>query len=57
MAMVLNPTWWLPRATTGLGVIVQDQILHHQAIHTRLKTMLLITHDMAVVAEIAIASP
>ena len=39
--------------TTGLDVIVQDQILHRiKQIHTRLKkTMLLITHDMAVVAE------
>jgi peptide/nickel transport system ATP-binding protein len=54
MAMVLNPDMVVAdEPTTGLDVIVQDQILHRiKQIHTRLKkTMLLITHDMAVVAE------
>jgi oligopeptide/dipeptide ABC transporter ATP-binding protein len=54
MAMVLDPTLIVAdEPTTGLDVIVQDQILHRiKAIHAELnKTMLLITHDMAVVAE------
>ncbi len=54
MAMVLDPGLVVAdEPTTGLDVIVQDQILHRiKEIHTRLnKTMLLITHDMAVVAE------
>jgi oligopeptide/dipeptide ABC transporter ATP-binding protein len=54
MAMVLDPTLVVAdEPTTGLDVIVQDQILQRiREIHERLgKTMLLITHDMAVVAE------
>ena len=54
MAMVLDPTLVVAdEPTTGLDVIVQDQILVRiKEIHERLgKTMLLITHDMAVVAE------
>jgi oligopeptide/dipeptide ABC transporter ATP-binding protein len=54
MAMVLDPTLIVAdEPTTGLDVIVQDQILYRiKEIHSRLgKTMLLITHDMAVVAE------
>ena len=54
MAMVLNPDVVVAdEPTTGLDVIVQDQILYRiKQIHTQLKkTMLLITHDMAVVAE------
>jgi oligopeptide/dipeptide ABC transporter ATP-binding protein len=54
MAMVLDPTLVVAdEPTTGLDVIVQDQILQRiKEIHERLqKTMLLITHDMAVVAE------
>ncbi|MCC7274955.1 MAG: ABC transporter ATP-binding protein [Alphaproteobacteria bacterium] len=54
MAMVLDPTLVVAdEPTTGLDVIVQDQILARiKEIHDRLgKTMLLITHDMAVVAE------
>src|SRR3546814_14664367 len=53
-SMVLDPTLVVAdEPTTGLDVIVQDQILHRiKEIHTQLgKTMLLITHDMAVVAE------
>ncbi|MSO75791.1 MAG: ABC transporter ATP-binding protein [Alphaproteobacteria bacterium] len=54
MAMVLDPNLVVAdEPTTGLDVIVQDQILHRiKEIHIRLKkAMLLITHDMAVVAE------
>ncbi|MCW5749766.1 MAG: ABC transporter ATP-binding protein [Alphaproteobacteria bacterium] len=54
MAMVLDPTLVVAdEPTTGLDVIVQDQILQRiKAIQEQLqKTMLLITHDMAVVAE------
>lgn len=54
MAMVLDPTLVVAdEPTTGLDVIVQDQILQRiKDIHEKLgKTMLLITHDMAVVAE------
>jgi len=54
MAMVLDPSLVVAdEPTTGLDVIVQDQILHRiKQIHVSLKkTMLLITHDMAVVAE------
>ncbi|MBR0648643.1 ABC transporter ATP-binding protein [Roseomonas terrae] len=54
MAMALDPGFIVAdEPTTGLDVIVQDQILHRiKEIHTRFgKTMLLITHDMAVVAE------
>jgi len=54
MAMVLDPILVVAdEPTTGLDVIVQDQILQRiREIHERLrKTMLLITHDMAVVAE------
>jgi peptide/nickel transport system ATP-binding protein len=54
MAMVLDPSLVVAdEPTTGLDVIVQDQILHRiKEIHSRLKkAMLLITHDMAVVAE------
>ena len=54
MAMVLNPNIVVAdEPTTGLDVIVQDQILYRiKQIHSQLKkTMLLITHDMAVVAE------
>jgi len=54
MAMVLDPTLIVAdEPTTGLDVIVQDQILYRiKEIHAELgKTMLLITHDMAVVAE------
>src|SRR3546814_17077940 len=53
-SMVLDPTLVVAdEPTTGLDVIVQDQILHRiKEIHTQLgKTMLLITHAMAVVAE------
>lgn len=54
MAMVLDPMLVVAdEPTTGLDVIVQDQILQRiKEIHEKLgKTMLLITHDMAVVAE------
>ena len=54
MAMVLDPDLVVAdEPTTGLDVIVQDQIMQRiRAIHERQnKTMLLITHDMAVVAE------
>jgi oligopeptide/dipeptide ABC transporter ATP-binding protein len=54
MAMVLDPQLIVAdEPTTGLDVIVQDQILQRiREIHDRLgKAMLLITHDMAVVAE------
>src|SRR3546814_1816215 len=53
-ALGLDPTLVVAdEPTTGLDVIVQDQILQRiKEIHTQLgKTMLLITHDMAVVAE------
>jgi peptide/nickel transport system ATP-binding protein len=54
MALVLDPALIIAdEPTTGLDVIVQDQILVRlKEIHERLrKTMLLITHDLAVVAE------
>jgi oligopeptide/dipeptide ABC transporter ATP-binding protein len=54
MAMVLDPGLLVAdEPTTGLDVIVQDQILQRiRRIHVeQRKTMLLITHDMAVVAE------
>ncbi len=54
MAMALNPKVIVAdEPTTGLDVLVQDQILQRiKALHTELgKTMLLITHDLAVVAE------
>ncbi len=54
MSLVLDPTLILAdEPTTGLDVIVQDQILFRiKEIHEKLKkTMLLITHNMAVVAE------
>ena len=54
MAMVLDPNIVVAdEPTTGLDVIVQDQILARiKEIHAKLgKTMLLVTHDMAVVAE------
>ena len=54
MALVLDPTLVVAdEPTTGLDVIVQDQILFRiKKIHEELKkTMLLITHDIAVVAE------
>ncbi|MCB1547204.1 MAG: ABC transporter ATP-binding protein, partial [Hyphomicrobiaceae bacterium] len=54
MALVLDPTLVVAdEPTTGLDVIVQDQILYRiKQIHDRLrKTMLLITHDMPVVSE------
>jgi oligopeptide/dipeptide ABC transporter ATP-binding protein len=54
MAMILDPVLVVAdEPTTGLDVIVQDQILQRiRDIHERMqKTMLLITHDMAVVAE------
>ncbi|MDB5841125.1 MAG: glutathione transporter ATP-binding protein [Herminiimonas sp.] len=54
MAMVLDPKLIVAdEPTTGLDVIVQDQILQRiRKIHLEHnKTMLLITHDMAVVAE------
>ena len=54
MAMVLDPDLIVAdEPTTGLDVIVQDQIMRRiREIHERQnKTMLLITHDMAVVAE------
>jgi oligopeptide/dipeptide ABC transporter ATP-binding protein len=54
MAMVLDPGLIVAdEPTTGLDVIVQDQILQRiRRIHVeQRKTMLLITHDMAVVAE------
>ena len=54
MSLVLNPTLILAdEPTTGLDVIVQDQILFRiKEIHEKMKkTMLLITHNMAVVAE------
>ena len=54
MAMVLDPGLVVAdEPTTGLDVIVQDQILQRiRRIHVeQAKTMLLITHDMAVVAE------
>jgi oligopeptide/dipeptide ABC transporter ATP-binding protein len=54
MAMVLDPPLIVAdEPTTGLDVLVQDQILSQiRQLHERLgKAMLLITHDMAVVAE------
>jgi peptide/nickel transport system ATP-binding protein len=54
MAMALDPSVIVAdEPTTGLDVIVQDQILHRiKEIHLRFRTtVLLITHDMAVVAE------
>jgi ABC-type dipeptide/oligopeptide/nickel transport system ATPase component len=54
MSMVLDPALIVAdESTTGLDVIVQDQIMRRmKQIHERLgKSMLLITHDMAVVAE------
>jgi oligopeptide/dipeptide ABC transporter ATP-binding protein len=54
MALTLDPTLILAdEPTTGLDVIVQDQILYRiKEIHEKMKkTMLLITHNMAVVAE------
>jgi peptide/nickel transport system ATP-binding protein len=54
MALVLDPTLIVAdEPTTGLDVIVQDQILVRiKEIQEKLKkTMLLITHNMAVVAE------
>ena len=54
MAMVLEPKLVIAdEPTTGLDVIVQDQILAHlDAIHERTNNaMLLITHDMALVSE------
>ena len=54
MALTLDPTLIIAdEATTGLDVIVQDQILYRiKEIHEKMKkTMLLITHNMAVVAE------
>lgn len=54
MSLVLDPTLIIAdEPTTGLDVIVQDQILHRiREIHESLiKVMLLITHNMAVVAE------
>ncbi|MBM3567409.1 MAG: ABC transporter ATP-binding protein [Alphaproteobacteria bacterium] len=54
MAMALDPDLIVAdEPTTGLDVVVQDQILQHiRSLHReQRKTMLLITHDMAVVAE------
>ena len=54
MAMVLEPKLVVAdEPTTGLDVIVQDQILDRLgAIHARVNNaMLLITHDMALVSE------
>ncbi len=54
MALALDPSVVVAdEPTTGLDVIVQDQILHRiKAIHDKMKkTMLLITHDMPVVSE------
>ena len=54
MAMVLDPALIVAdEPTTGLDVIVQDQIMQRmKEIHDRLgKSMLLITHDMALVSE------
>ncbi|MEO9191299.1 MAG: ABC transporter ATP-binding protein [Acetobacteraceae bacterium] len=54
MALVLDPDFIVAdEPTTGLDVIVQDQILHRiRTIHDATdKAMLLITHDMAVVSE------
>src|SRR6185295_8452869 len=54
MALVLNPRLILAdEPTTGLDVIVQDQILERMAeIHVQSKNaMLLISHDMALVSE------
>jgi len=54
MAMVLGPGLIIAdEPTTGLDVIVQDEILQRiRKIHLESnKTMLLITHDMAVIAE------
>jgi oligopeptide/dipeptide ABC transporter ATP-binding protein len=54
MAMVLDPPLIVAdEPTTGLDVLVQDQILQQiRQLHDQFgKAMLLITHDMAVVAE------
>jgi len=54
MAMVLDPPLIIAdEPTTGLDVLVQDQILQQmRQLHDQYgKAMLLITHDMAVVAE------
>jgi len=54
MSMVLDPALIVAdEPTTGLDVIVQDQIMRRmREIHERLgKSMLLITHDMALVSE------
>jgi oligopeptide/dipeptide ABC transporter ATP-binding protein len=54
MAMVLDPPLIVAdEPTTGLDVLVQDQILQQiRQLHVQFgKAMLLITHDMAVVAE------
>jgi oligopeptide/dipeptide ABC transporter ATP-binding protein len=54
MAMILDPALLVAdEPTTGLDVVVQDQILESiRDINERMmKAMLLITHDMAVVAE------
>ena len=54
MAMILDPALIVAdEPTTGLDVVVQDQILERMRdINERMKkAMLLITHDMAVVAE------
>jgi peptide/nickel transport system ATP-binding protein len=54
MALVLDPKLIVAdEPTTGLDMLVQDQILGQiRELHERLgKAMLLITHDMAVVAE------
>lgn len=54
MALALDPSVVVAdEPTTGLDVIVQDQILNRiKVVHDRMnKTMLLITHDMPVVSE------